>query len=39
LKITDFILGMAKMTGGIKIFLEINRALGSEETVLLAEAA
>src|SRR5512147_2971544 len=36
---TDFILGMAKMNGGIKILLDINRVLSSEETALLAEAA
>jgi len=36
---TDFILGMAKMNGGVKILLDIDRVLGSEETQLLAEAA
>lgn len=36
---TDFILGMAKMNGGIKILLDIDRVLGSEETALVAEAA
>ena len=28
---TDYILGMAKMEGGVKILLDINRILGSEE--------
>jgi purine-binding chemotaxis protein CheW len=36
---TGFILGMAKMNGGIKILLDIDRILGSEEAALLAEAA
>jgi purine-binding chemotaxis protein CheW len=36
---TDYILGMAKMGGGIKILLDINRVLSSEETTLLAAAA
>jgi len=36
---TDFILGMAKMNGGVKILLDIDRVLGSEEAQLLAEAA
>jgi purine-binding chemotaxis protein CheW len=36
---TEFILGMAKMNGGIKILLDIDRVLSSEETVLLAQAA
>ena len=35
----DFILGLAKMNGGIKILLDIDRVLGREETALLAEAA
>jgi purine-binding chemotaxis protein CheW len=36
---TDFILGMAKMNGGIKILLDIDRVLSSAETALVAEAA
>ena len=36
---TDFILGMAKMNGGIKILLDINRVLSSGETALVAETA
>jgi purine-binding chemotaxis protein CheW len=36
---TDFILGIAKMNGGIKILLDIDRVLSSAETALVAEAA
>ena len=36
---TEFILGMAKMNGGIKILLDIDRVLTSEETARLVEAA
>ncbi len=36
---TEYILGMAKMGGGIKILLDINRVLGSEDTAMLAAAA
>ena len=36
---TDYILGLAKMGGGIKILLEITRVLSSEDAMLLAEAA
>lgn len=36
---TDFILGMAKLNGGIKILLDIDRVLSSAETALVAEAA
>jgi purine-binding chemotaxis protein CheW len=36
---TDFILGMAKMNGGIKFLLDIDRVLSSAETALVAEAA
>ena len=36
---TEFILGMAKMEGGVKILLEINKVLNSEELELMAEAA
>ena len=30
---TDFILGMAKTTGGIKILLDIDKVLNSEDLV------
>jgi len=33
---TDFILGMAKATGGIKILLDIDKVLGSGDMVFLA---
>lgn len=36
---TDFILGMAKMNGGVKILLDIDRVLSSAETAMVAEAA
>ena len=36
---TEFILGMAKMEGGVKILLDINKVLNSEELELMAEAA
>lgn len=36
---TDFILGLAKMNGGIKILLDIDRVLSTKEAALLAEAA
>jgi purine-binding chemotaxis protein CheW len=36
---TDYILGMAKMQGGVKILLDIDRVLGSEEVNLLSAAA
>jgi purine-binding chemotaxis protein CheW len=36
---TDYILGLAKMGGGIKILLDITRVLSSEDAMLLAEAA
>jgi purine-binding chemotaxis protein CheW len=36
---TDYILGMAKMEGGVKILLDINRVLKAEEVELLAKAA
>ena len=36
---TDYILGMAKMEGGVKILLDIDRVLGSDELSLLSEAA
>ncbi|MBW1677973.1 MAG: purine-binding chemotaxis protein CheW [Deltaproteobacteria bacterium] len=36
---TDYILGMAKMEGGVKILLDIDRVLTAEEIVLLEKAA
>jgi len=33
---TDFILGMAKAAGGIKILLDIDKVLGSGDMVFLA---
>jgi len=36
---TDYILGMAKMGGGVKILLDIDRVLSSEEIALLEESA
>jgi len=36
---TDYILGMAKMEGGVKILLDINRVLKAEEVELLDQAA
>ena len=36
---TDYILGMAKMEGGVKILLDIDQVLNSEELALLKEAA
>ena len=36
---TDYILGMAKMEGGVKILLDIDRVLSVEEVVLLESAA
>jgi len=36
---TDYILGLAKMGGGIKILLDITRVLSSEDAMLLSEAA
>lgn len=36
---TDYILGMAKMEGGVKILLDIDKALSAEEINLLEEAA
>jgi purine-binding chemotaxis protein CheW len=32
---TDYILGMAKMEGGVKILLDIDKVLRSEEITLL----
>ena len=36
---TDFILGMAKTGGGVKILLNIDRVLTKEECILLDKAA
>jgi purine-binding chemotaxis protein CheW len=36
---TDYILGMAKMEGGVKILLDIDRVLSNDELSLLSEAA
>jgi chemotaxis signal transduction protein len=36
---TDYILGMAKMGGGVKILLDIDKVLNSEELALLKEAS
>jgi purine-binding chemotaxis protein CheW len=35
---TDYILGMAKMEGGVKILLDIDKVLGNDEMALLKEA-
>ncbi len=35
---TDYILGMAKMEGGVKILLDIDRVLSSEEIALMESA-
>ncbi len=36
---TDYILGMAKMEGGVKILLDIDRVLSGEEIEILEKAA
>ncbi len=36
---TDYILGMAKMEGGVKILLDIDRVLSEDEVALLGEKA
>ena len=36
---TDYILGMAKIEGGVKILLDIDQVLGSNELSVLSEAA
>jgi purine-binding chemotaxis protein CheW len=36
---TDYILGMAKMNGGVKILLEIDKVLGKEDIIALDKAA
>jgi len=36
---TDYILGMAKMEGGVKILLDIDRVLSQEEVASLDKAA
>ncbi len=35
---TEYILGMAKMEGGVKILLGINRVLSGEELAVLEKA-
>ena len=35
---TDYILGMAKMEGGVKILLDIDRVLSAEEVALLEKS-
>ncbi|MCP3955410.1 MAG: purine-binding chemotaxis protein CheW [Desulfobacterales bacterium] len=36
---TDYILGMAKMEGGVKILLDINKVLSADEMAALEQAA
>jgi purine-binding chemotaxis protein CheW len=36
---TDYILGMAKMEGGVKILLDIGKVLSQDEMALLEKAA
>jgi purine-binding chemotaxis protein CheW len=36
---TDYILGMAKMSGGVKILLDIDKVLGAEDVSILGQAA
>jgi chemotaxis signal transduction protein len=36
---TDYILGMAKMNGGVKILLDIDKVLSAEELEILDKAA
>ena len=36
---TDYILGMAKIEGGVKILLDIDRVLSAEEISILEQAA
>jgi purine-binding chemotaxis protein CheW len=36
---TDYILGMAKMEGGVKILLDIDKVLGTDELALVKQAA
>jgi purine-binding chemotaxis protein CheW len=36
---TDYILGMAKMEGGVKILLDIDQVLSSQEIAFLEQAA
>jgi len=36
---TDYILGMAKMEGGVKILLDIDRVLSADEVAILEKAA
>jgi purine-binding chemotaxis protein CheW len=36
---TEYILGMAKMEGGVKILLDIDKVLSNQEIAFLEEAA
>ncbi|MCX7816635.1 MAG: chemotaxis protein CheW [Syntrophales bacterium] len=36
---TDYIMGMAKMSGGVKILLDIDKVLGAEEIAAIERAA
>lgn len=36
---SEYILGMAKMEGGVKILLDVNRVLSSEEVASLEKTA
>jgi purine-binding chemotaxis protein CheW len=36
---TDFILGMAKAGGGVKILLDIDKVVSAQETAIVCEAA
>jgi purine-binding chemotaxis protein CheW len=36
---TDFILGIAKINGGVKILLDIDRVLSTNETAITDKAA
>jgi len=36
---TDYILGMAKMSGGVKILLDIDKVLSTEDVVIMGRAA
>ncbi len=36
---TDYILGMAKVEGGVKILLDIDRVLSDQEITVLEKAA
>jgi hypothetical protein len=36
---TDYILGMAKAGGGVKILLDIEKVVSARETAIMCEAA